>query len=405
MMLFSCFSEYSSRASSCYCRCCIYSPKLCFCCLYFYDYLQFRYRTYISSTTILVKTRSCMLIMFNLSTDTNPASDFLSLPQREIFAIVNFVFLCTAISILGVLANIINIIVFLKQGFVNTVNISFFGLAISDLCCLLTLQGICLCLNPLVARSDVPWIPEEFQYLTAAWPHIISGRITSYITVYVTGERCLCIVAPLKVKEIITPARTTFIICSIYLLNILAVLPEYLTSYLEWKFYSSTNRTLLSLAFTSDREEMLGVVFFLSFATGVTSFVAVILFTAILVTKLVQASRWRRKATSGSDQSELTSSRDRKTMKLIIVIASFLIICFAPSAMASMVTFVEPEFDLRKQYANTVISIWSISCVFQAVNSSANIIFYYKMSSKYRQTLNELCTRCVNARKQKASKT
>lgn len=320
--------------------------------------------------------------------------DILTLDQRNIFVIINYVVICTCVCFMGIVANIINIIVFIKQGFKNTVNICFLGLAISDFCCLVSLQWIAVCFNPYFADAGAPWVAEEFQYLTAAWPHIISGRITSYITVYVTGERCMCILFPMKVKQMITPLRTTMIVVLIYLLNILTMIPEYLTAYLEWKFFPATNRTLISLSFTSNREDMFGIVFFLSFVTGVTSFVAVILFTSILVIKLKETSQWRK---SVGDQSLQMSNRDKKTVKLIILIACMLIVCFTPSAVVSLVTFVEPEFDLRKQYVNTVISMWSISCIFQAINSSANIFLYYGMSSKYKVTFDELFARCHNS--------
>lgn len=313
--------------------------------------------------------------------------DILTAEQAAIFLLVNFSSLCCILSLLGIIGNVINIIVFLKQGFRNTINICFFGLAISDICCLLTLLWMGVCLNPAVIVSGAPWVATDFVYLTGAWPHNMSGRITSYITVYITAERCVCIIFPLKVKQLISPRKTTVAVCTIYILNILTLCPEYATSYLTWKFFPERNITLLAIAHRSGREQTAGIVFFLNSITGAFSFVSVIVLTAILAVKLKKASVWRLQAKSANSNTVATmSSRDQKTVKMVTLIATVLIICFIPGVIVAMVTFIEPEFDLRKRYANSVASFWSLASVGQAVNSSINIIFYYKMSSKYKQT-------------------
>ncbi|CAG5124274.1 unnamed protein product, partial [Candidula unifasciata] len=51
----------------------------------------------------------------------------------EIVEFVNIVCLCGLVSMFGTVANIINLIVFYRQGLNTTINISFFALAVSDL--------------------------------------------------------------------------------------------------------------------------------------------------------------------------------------------------------------------------------------------------------------------------------
>lgn len=322
----------------------------------------------------------------------------LSEEQREIFNTICFAYLSTSIGLFGIKSNIINVIIFAKQGFSNTVNISLLGLAISDLCCLLATEWVGWCFNPLVVSTGPPWIPGEFTYLTGAWPHIVFGRITSYITVYVTAERCLCTIAPLKVKDIITPSRATTVISIIYILNILSLLPEYVTSYFEWKFFQNINRTILTISYTSDREKLAGLVYFLSSLAGILSFVAVIFFTGLLVVKIKQSSKWRKRVTSVGDQSGPMSNRDKKTVKMIVLVAAVLIVCYTPGTALTMTTVVEPEFMVHGLYFNIAIAMWSLAFVFQTVNSSVNIFLYYTMSSKYRQTFYDLFGICLKQR-------
>lgn len=319
----------------------------------------------------------------------------LSQEGRAVFELVNFVCICGIVSIFGILANMINAVIFYKQGFKNTVNIGFFGLAISDIVCLLTAQWISISMNPLFASTGVPWFPSEVMYLSGGWPHVCSTRITSFITVYITAERYLSIALPLKVKNIITPKVTTIILCLIFCVNLITLFPEYATSYLGWRFFPEKNHTLIGIMFTSSRNSVEGVVYVLHSILGMSSFVGVIIFTTLLVIKLGQTSRWRRQVTSGPGKQEAMSNRDQKTGKMVVVIASVLIACYTPGAIIALTAFVVgPEFNVRGVYFNISESMWSIACAVQAINSSVNIFFYYYMSTRYRQTMHEVILRC-----------
>lgn len=312
-----------------------------------------------------------------------------------IFELVNFVCICSIVCIFGIVANIINVVIFCKQGFKNTVSIGFLGLAISDLICLLTLQWGSICMNPLLTSSGVPWFPPEVMYLSGGWPHVCFSRITSWITVYVTAERYLSIALPLQVKQIITPRKVIIILCLICFVNVSSLFPEYATSYLDWVFIPKRNKTLIGIVFTNIRTRVEGVVYVLHSILGMASFGGVILFTALLVIKLRQSSQWRQNVTSSNNKNEAISRRDQKTLKLVVVIASVLIACYTPGAVIAIAAFtVGPEFSVNGAYANISDAMWSIACVFQAINSSINIVFYYSMSSKYRHTFDEVILGC-----------
>lgn len=310
--------------------------------------------------------------------------------DREIYEIVNYVFLAGVVCMFGLVTNTINIIVFYKHGFNNTVTISFFSLAISDLCSLISVLWFGVCSNPLFINSDIVIYPGEIVYLTAGMPHICFTRITGWITVFITAERCLCIAIPLKIKQIVTPRNTTVIICVIYILNIASFLPEYATAYYDWKYFQNKNMSLLGLYFSSDHSDVEGLVFCLYSILGFASFVAVIAFTLVLVVELNRKSKWRMKASIEKRQVETMSNRDKKTMSMVAMIATVLIICFAPGVAVSMVTFLHSEFSIIGEFVNMFFVMWSFVFVSETINSSINIFFYYQMSMKYRETFQEL---------------
>ncbi|CAL1530680.1 unnamed protein product, partial [Lymnaea stagnalis] len=308
--------------------------------------------------------------------------------NRTVIEVVNYVFLCGFISLFGIASNSINIVIFFKQGLRTTMNISFFGLAISDLCSLISLLFFTILLNPLVENSDIPMISREIQYLVAGWPYVCFTRITSLITAFVTAERCLCITCPLKVKQIISPRRATVAVCATYVIMILFLVPEYATSYIDWKFYPPRNTTRLGLVFTSNRKSMEGLVFILNASLGALSYLLVVVFTAILIWKLKHNSKWRE--TTNGDRTAWTLSRDRKAVNMVLLIASVSIVCSAPSIILSVVTFFEPEFSILGFYRNIFFITWSFAFCFGALNSSVNIFLYHRMSSKFRKSFEQL---------------
>lgn len=311
----------------------------------------------------------------------------LSDDSRRIFEFVNFMTICDIVGLFGIIANIINLIVFYKQGFSYNVNIALFGLTISDICCLVMLVWSSICLNPLLATSRIPWRTEEVMYLTGAWPHVCFCRITSFITVYITVERYLSIAIPLKIKQIVTPKRTTLTICLIYVVNIMTLVPEYTTSYLDWVRVPERNISLLGIKFTSSRPSVDGLCYVMHSLFSMTSFFGVVVFTCVLVIKLRQSSEWRQKTTLYNENRSCVSAREQRTVKMVVLIASILIVCYIPGAsIATAVFIVGPDLSIKGRHINICVAIWSIAYCFQSVNSSINIFIYYRMSSKYRDT-------------------
>uniref|UniRef100_A0A2C9LR86 G-protein coupled receptors family 1 profile domain-containing protein n=1 Tax=Biomphalaria glabrata TaxID=6526 RepID=A0A2C9LR86_BIOGL len=315
--------------------------------------------------------------------------------ERQIYEIVTLVVISSAIGLFGLGANIINIIVFARQGLNNTVNIGFVGLAISDIVSLVTIEWYCLSFNPLFINSDINFFPPDVQHLSGGHPHGCFARITAWVTAYITFERCLCITFPLKVKQILTPRRTLLILVAIYFFVMLPLLPEYATAYIGLKYFPFLNKTLYGLVFTHDRYKVENLSFLLYAILMFVSFVAVVIFTAVLVVNLNKKSQWRQKSTFDSTQSETISRRDRATVKTVIVIASVLIINFTPTVAFYTGVFIVPEFSITGVNRNLFLVSAAFCFIFDTVNSSVTIISYYTMSSKFRQTFHELFSLCL----------
>ncbi|KAH9519734.1 hypothetical protein Btru_070768 [Bulinus truncatus] len=313
---------------------------------------------------------------------------------RSMFILVNHVILCSAFDLIGTVGNVINIAVFLRQGLHKSMNLSFFAMSLSDLFGVVFQVWHNFCLNPYVERIDSPVDFMEVQYLTAGWPNAVLVRITCWITAYITAERCLSIAIPLKIKQVITFNRTAFIIIFIYSINIASIVPLYFSAYFSWNFYPEQNRTKLGISFRSNKLEIESLIFTFQASLAIIAFLLVIIFTVILVVKLKKKSKWRRSATSDKDQNDSMSTRERKTISMVIAVAVVLIVCYTPAVTCSITTSITPDFGITGRQANMFHVIWSFGFLFHSINSSINVFLYYRMSSKYRATFHELFRKC-----------
>jgi hypothetical protein len=315
--------------------------------------------------------------------------------QFYTISLVNYIILCGSISILGSVANVINMIVFYKQGLDSTINISFFSLAVSDLFSLVFQQFFNVFINPLFLDLGLPFVPVELQYLTTNWPRELFSRITCLITAFITAERCLCVVFPLQIKRIITPNRTVTIIIVIYVFTLLSPFPLYVTSYHGRKFYPELNRSLIGIIFSEYHYISQNIVYLMHSFFTMSGFLAVIIFTLILIFKLSQKSAWRQTAQADQEKAKSMSKRDRATITIVVLIASVLVICYTPGTIFALVTFIFPDISVAGKWSNMYQTGWSISFLCECINSSVNIFLYYKMSTKYRQTFRQLFSRCL----------
>ncbi|CAL1538427.1 unnamed protein product, partial [Lymnaea stagnalis] len=309
---------------------------------------------------------------------------------KDLFIIINHVILSTGISLFGLCGNIINGTVFLKQGLRRSMNLSFFVLSLTDFCGLLTQVWHNFCLNPYIDRMGVPLDFMEIQFLTAGNPNACLVRVTCWITVYITAERCLSIAIPLKIKQIVTFERTVLILVFVYLINVGALVPLYFSAYFSWKVYPGLNRTLLGVSYRSNKLIIQDLLYIFQATLGLVAFAAVIIFTTILIVNLRRKSEWRKKSTYDKDQSTPMTSREKKTIRMVIVVACVLIVCYTPAATNSIVSSIVQDYTITGRQSNIFQAVWSFGFLFHSVNSSINIFLYYSMSSKYKATFDEM---------------
>ncbi|BFZ17420.1 hypothetical protein BsWGS_20459 [Bradybaena similaris] len=312
-----------------------------------------------------------------------------------IVQIVNNIILNGAVCLVGMVVNIINMIIFVQQGLDNTVNIAMFAISLSEWCSLVTLEWLNINSNKFMHKADVPFEPADVGFLFGSWPHACFVQITIWMTIYVTGERFVCIAFPLKVKQIVTPFRTKIVVTCIYLLMFVNFSPMYVLFYLGDTLCPGRNETRVGLIFRVSIPWRLGEqVHVVALVIRFAGFITLIILTCVLVITVKKKSDWRKRSTMDGEKSKKITARDAKTMKMVSLIAGTLIICTAADYIFAVVKYIMPEYNRGVKNEHIMYISMSFTYLSEAISSTVNIIFFYKMSTKFRHQFHELFVKC-----------
>ncbi|CAL1532893.1 unnamed protein product [Lymnaea stagnalis] len=315
------------------------------------------------------------------------------------------------ITVMGIAFNAVNVAVFVKQGFSDPVNISLLALTVSDLCSLVVILWSSLCyVQAFRDSAEIPLVADEVQLITGGWPHVTFTKVTAWITVFIGFERCLCVLRPLKVKSIITPNVTLFAMIAINFVALGCASFAYISLRVDWAFYPQRNMTVLRAVSNipdSRTRESLDVVSYAinGVAIPIPSFFLVVACTGVLVIELRKKSSWRisnasadptpmkSKLKAGGSKMTAVTTRDQRVVKMVILISGLFIGCYLPSTVVFLAATIEPELSYGGAYRNLYRISFATAFMAEAINASTNIFVYYKMSTKFRLTLNTLIIR------------
>ncbi|XP_059141134.1 adenosine receptor A1-like [Physella acuta] len=308
------------------------------------------------------------------------------LVSSEVLTLVSVIVKCVlydVISVFGIVTNVLSLLVFHRQGFKDTVNVSLTAMAISDICGLLALFWMGVCYNPLFADTNTVLDSRGTQYLTGGWPKFYFTRVSGLITAFVTFERCLCTAVPLKVKTILTPRRVVVIISAIFIAVALSISPVYFSTHLAWKWYPTRNASLIGLVFSENKDTINSITLGLSVVLCDGAFVFVALCTAILVINLNKSRKWKITAARGTDAAV---AKETKASKMVVLIAVVFITCLLPGSVYSLAMIAAPDFNTGEAEQNLFFVAWSFAHVTESLNASVNFFVYLAMSSKFKDT-------------------
>ncbi|XP_070191564.1 psychosine receptor-like [Littorina saxatilis] len=332
-----------------------------------------------------------------MTTDCTPSD--LSTPAKlqgilspSAFKTVEFTLDCgfrPLLFFLGAPTNILNMIVFARQGLRDRMNLCLFSLAVADL--FYVTSKFVMASYCFVGDLD-PFLREVWKFTVRKYAVACvfatlysSGALTMIIAV----ERCVCVVFPMKAANTMKTRTMAALIvlsvvivcglCSVYVLKY-DVKVDYVSS--DDSFVTlKASQTYLRHKVSIDVIE--NVV--LSSITFV-NFVIVSMATVITVVKLKHAMTWRKA------RGTVTSAEQRHVtlVKMLVTVSCIYITCTAPTISVALVRMLVPEFWPQRRYHGMYFVAHIAATVVLMVNSSVNFFVYVTQSSRFRVELRAL---------------
>ncbi|GFO28726.1 chemosensory receptor a [Plakobranchus ocellatus] len=330
------------------------------------------------------------------------ARSFLTDEQFDIIFLV-LVYTVQISNIAAFIGNILNIAVFVKLGFSEPSNISLISLAATDLACVVFSLWTHLCILINFNDSILPFNATNVSYATTGGMFAFLTRTVAWITAFITFERCLCILVPLKVKTLITQRSTLMAMIIIVTLTFSPFFFIYSRYSFVWVFYPHLNATLLDLE-VNNEEYFIQIETVLVVICGVIQPILamsiVLMCTVVLVIQLRKISSWRKFVTSAKGQrgensgekpassspagEERISQKEERLVRMVVAIATIFIVSNAPTCITLLCNVVFDEFSLFGVNRRIYVICSVIGVLGQSVSGSVNILIYYNMASKFR---------------------
>lgn len=313
----------------------------------------------------------------------------------DIVKVVLYTGLTTFICLLGIPANILNCLVFRRQGLHYRMILCLFLLSVVD--CLYL-----ICVFTIFSVSSFIWFHDKSlseEYYAKSFVSIgcfLNGlRLTSgCINVLIAVERCVCVVYPLHASNIMEN-RTVGVFVS---LSFLLFHGCYLV--LPFSFHAKLVRIgdemeWLHVPTTFFIENMTVVYTFLYTVMGtivpLCMFLIICIATSITVFKLRTAVTWREKTRSTPLEGQGQRRELTSLTSMLVAVSLIYVITMAPfvARQASLWFMFDCVASGHCYVTYTIIS--AVAYAVSHVNSSVHVFIYCWRSSRFRSALRVVC--------------
>uniref|UniRef100_A0A2C9KLG4 G-protein coupled receptors family 1 profile domain-containing protein n=1 Tax=Biomphalaria glabrata TaxID=6526 RepID=A0A2C9KLG4_BIOGL len=310
----------------------------------------------------------------------------------------------------GVLTNVLNMLVQRRLGLNSSVGIGIFSLALTDF--FVTLVDLAVIVCYIIAKGFMVDSTVDIyglgQYILA-WFRYPGFFISSWITTVMSAEKCLAVVAPLRVKQIFTRERTFCSIVLIYVVFLSTVFMIYSSIYMEWQIVQvlDSNGTVLErrkyiVIFTKSSAILEKIIdISCSFVLSILSHTALIVCTSVMIYHLNISSRVRLKKqpSQGSQEKALgkyvalspLTSKERRMVRVVTCLSVALLTCNIPRYFNIIIYCVFPQFTTGAT-ANLSWLLWGLNDFFATINCSSHFVVYWLLNTKFRNICNQMLT-------------
>ncbi|KAK0056308.1 psychosine receptor [Biomphalaria pfeifferi] len=317
----------------------------------------------------------------------------------DFFNTFNLLIVGEVIGILGIIGNVFTIRNFYKQGFRDTVSVTLTALALSDIGALVTQQGYNIMVNPWLSKMDLDFALYSMVAVFFFYPNGYFIRVSGLITAFASFERCVSVTLPLKVRLLFSRKVVLIVNVLIFFLVSIYLFPLYYFYCVQfvYVFNPLTNRTLYTLKYRENADIVLHVSYLLvDLAVPYFTFLVTIVSAVVIIVQLRSKAKWRSAVVSGKTQGEKSDAlpKEKRTSVMLVTVSLIFIVCLIPhSAVLTALSFVK-ELKLGGPYFNIAFLCYTFTFLMETINCSVSILVYYKMSTKFRTTAQEMLKVC-----------
>ena len=356
---------------------------------------------FLDSSISFMSRSGCLGFNFSTLLVHDDSNDPISTATLNLFSNIKASILIPLIVFIGLPTNMLSMLVFFKHGLKQRINLCLFCLSLVDLVFLAfvyVMYAEQMDFTSLTASSMR--LGPTLTFITNN--HLLGfygfGWASMFVSAIISGERCFCVIWPLRSSTLLK-TRTTAVVILVGVVLItggrFAVTEKYrviclydVTSgqeryHLKASEYYFLHKQLVDV--------LSGVVYGL--ILPMSTFAIVGLATVVTAVKLKKVAQWRQESSSALSPREIALTR------MLIFLSIQFVVLNLPNVMLRVATLFIPELNISGRFANLHYFMTGVVEVCAALNSSLNFLVYYFAGTKYRETVHGLCRKATTKKK------
>ncbi|XP_025097948.1 uncharacterized protein LOC112566170 [Pomacea canaliculata] len=322
---------------------------------------------------------------------------FVNMNVPQVVETVVYACLGTLVTLVGVPTNIINCLLFWRQGLRDRMNVCLFSLSLAH-GSFFVIVFFTFPVASIIRLHDLVLSQEYFSKVTLALTGVARGfyLTSSIINMAVAVDTCVCVVFPHRAASIMRTKTMASLIVSCFLLTQGCYVP-FPFSYSAAKM-STVNCTYWFPVYTQFYDNNKLFLYLFRNVTLETVFPVVIL-TVVTVTTIVTVKTLRTAMMWRENTSCVANNIQRRQValnKMLTMVAIVFIVTYIPHVACQLsFWFVVDRFS-DSYVTDQFMAVISITSVVYQVNGCLNIFIYYHRSSRFREESHSLL-RCLTS--------
>lgn len=294
------------------------------------------------------------------------------------------------VSLIGSVGNILSIVVLVHHKMRTTINTCLAALAISDTLFLLH-SFIFSAISMMMYRN--PEAGENVRNMIfpimGAYSSIVTGRITSWLTVMLSIERFIAVYSPIRAKIICASRYTCAAIMVIYVSTCLLLIPFVLKYHVLYSVENNVTSITLRLTALGRNKTFYDIYgFFVNILFRLLPLVLIIVLNSLIMHAIHRTWSWHRRLSEGSNSGR--TSEQRKITRMLLAVTFVFVFCILPGALSSIVTHIWPRFSRFGDLRNLYQCMLYVTFFLETANSAINFLIYMALSKKFCMTYKEI---------------